>query len=216
MQDQNEKAASRIQKIKDRNGLTGRGRTKWKFFDVMNEILGNRPATRPPVVIDTTDENPMPADAMTEDPPVSDEEENGDHSGETTPTHRSSSAVSDSEADTSRSSTPVSSIGKKRKRSQSKADMFEGLMTKLVKTMSDGLKESDRLFLEFEERRMEQYAQQRRETHQFQLQMAQLLAGRPNPSTPSLPPYYPSYSSQFYGTQTPAHYSQGTENNDEF
>ena len=113
MQDQNEKAASRIQKIKDRNSLTGRGRTKWKFFDVMNEILENRPATRPPVVIDTIDENPMPADAMTEDPLVSDEEENGDHSGETTPTHRSSSAVSDSEADTSQSSTPVSSIGKK-------------------------------------------------------------------------------------------------------
>ena len=40
--------------IKDNNGLTGRGRSKWKYYDVLNEILGNRPATRPPVVINTT------------------------------------------------------------------------------------------------------------------------------------------------------------------
>ena len=30
---------------------------KWKYYDAMNEVFGTRPATRPPIVIDTT-ENP--------------------------------------------------------------------------------------------------------------------------------------------------------------
>ena len=109
MQDQYEKSSSRIQKIKDRNGLTRRGRTKWKYFDDMNDILGNRPATRPPVVIDTTsDEKPKVAAAVTEDPPVSVEEEDGGSGAEAIPACKSTnSAVSDSEADTRQSSTPV-------------------------------------------------------------------------------------------------------------
>jgi len=28
--------------------LTGHGRIEWKFFKKLDEILGNRPATRPP------------------------------------------------------------------------------------------------------------------------------------------------------------------------
>lgn len=55
---QNEEAASKIQKIKDNHGLTGRGRNKWKYYEAMDEVLGHRQATRPPVVIDTT-ENPI-------------------------------------------------------------------------------------------------------------------------------------------------------------
>ena len=40
-------------KIKDKHNLTGRGRTTWKFYEPLNEILGTRPATCPPVVLDT-------------------------------------------------------------------------------------------------------------------------------------------------------------------
>ena len=47
------KLRQEYKKLKDNNGLTGRGRDKWRFFDAMDEILGNRPATRPPVVLDT-------------------------------------------------------------------------------------------------------------------------------------------------------------------
>ena len=57
---------SRVQKIKDNNGLTGRGQNCWKYYEILNEILGNRPATRPPVVIDFT-EHPTTEDTMLDD-----------------------------------------------------------------------------------------------------------------------------------------------------
>ena len=41
---------------KDHNGKTGRGRKNWAFFEKMDEILGDRPATTPPVVVDTSAE----------------------------------------------------------------------------------------------------------------------------------------------------------------
>ena len=44
-------------KTKNSNGLTGRGRNWWKYYDVLNEILGNCSVIRPPVIVDTT-ENP--------------------------------------------------------------------------------------------------------------------------------------------------------------
>ena len=40
-------------KAKDKNGKTGRGRAIWKYFEALDAILGNRPATKPPTVIDT-------------------------------------------------------------------------------------------------------------------------------------------------------------------
>lgn len=47
------KLRQEYKKNKDNNGLTGRGRGKWRFFDALDEVLGNRPATCPPVVLDT-------------------------------------------------------------------------------------------------------------------------------------------------------------------
>ena len=41
-------------KAKDKNGKTGRGRTTWKYFEALDPILGNKPASKPPVVIDTS------------------------------------------------------------------------------------------------------------------------------------------------------------------
>ena len=41
-------------KEKDKQGRTGEGRTSWDYFDAMDAVLGHRPATRPPVVIDTS------------------------------------------------------------------------------------------------------------------------------------------------------------------
>ena len=35
----------------------GTGTTVWKFYDAVNHILGNKPATRPPFVIDTSVES---------------------------------------------------------------------------------------------------------------------------------------------------------------
>ena len=40
-------------KIKDCRGKTGRGRKEWKFFEAMDAVLGHKPATCPPVVIES-------------------------------------------------------------------------------------------------------------------------------------------------------------------
>ena len=75
--------------------------------------------------------------------------------------------------------------------------MFEEIASKVMKTVTDGLREADKMFIELEEKRMEFEAQQKREERQFQLHLAQMLVGQP-----SRPPYhYPSYSHQFYGSQ---------------
>ena len=36
-------------KLKDAMGKTGRGRKNWKYFEAMDQVLGHKPATRPPV-----------------------------------------------------------------------------------------------------------------------------------------------------------------------
>ena len=69
---ENKKAPPRIKKIKDNHNLTGRGRSRWKFYHKINEILGNRPATRPPVLLDTLSDDSHTAQfsAEIEDPGV--------------------------------------------------------------------------------------------------------------------------------------------------
>ena len=52
--DKSRKLKGEYTKIKENNNETGRNRKTWKFYDPMNEILGNKPATRPAVVIDSS------------------------------------------------------------------------------------------------------------------------------------------------------------------
>ena len=51
------------------------------------------------------------------------------------------------------------------------------MMTKVVKTMSDGLRNSDKMFLELEEKRLKFEEQQKHEEREFQLKMVQMLQG---------------------------------------
>ena len=41
-------------KIKDNNSVTGKARRSTKVFEAMDGVLGHRPATCPPVVLDTS------------------------------------------------------------------------------------------------------------------------------------------------------------------
>ena len=49
---------SRIKKdygvAKDHNNETGRGRRTFKYYDEMDAVLGHRPASRPPVMLDAS------------------------------------------------------------------------------------------------------------------------------------------------------------------
>lgn len=43
-------------RVKDKHNKTGESRSNWKFFDTMDAVLGHRPTTRPPVVLDTSEQ----------------------------------------------------------------------------------------------------------------------------------------------------------------
>ena len=57
MQSEDEEAEVRLPKIKDKHGKTGRGRSTWKFLDALDAVLGHKPATRPPLVLDTSEDH---------------------------------------------------------------------------------------------------------------------------------------------------------------
>ena len=90
---QSEKLCQEYKKIKCNNGLTGRGRGKWRFYNAMDEILGTHPATCPPVGIDTTEDATEPVgDSF----PLSDgEKENSDRKDNCEQTTDSTSALLD-------------------------------------------------------------------------------------------------------------------------
>ena len=50
-------------------------------------------------------------------------------------------------------------------------------LTKVVKIMSDGLRNSNKMFLELEEKTLKFEEQQKREEREFQLKMVQMLQG---------------------------------------
>ena len=139
----------------------GTDRKMWKFYDSINDILGNWPATYPPVVIDTLDQTTLTdggEDSHQDDDPVVSEEIQGDTEG--------SSAVESSNvenASCSRSSTPVKMKEKPNlKRKRSKGEVVEDVMSKVMTTVTEGLKENDKMFLELEENWLRFEEQKRR------------------------------------------------------
>ena len=51
------KLQQEYKKIKDKHSQTDEERSQWKFYDKLDEILGTRPATCPPIVLETFDNN---------------------------------------------------------------------------------------------------------------------------------------------------------------
>ena len=162
-------------KIKDGHNLTGHGRTQWKYYDKLDKILGSRSATRPRVLLETLESQPKE--------PSSDETNIGDLEDDYNNSHSSTSAADGGISDNLDGSEPSGSVtasvsgtpsrhsghsdsqesedvdkrggsgikGKKRKRS--KGEVLENVMIKVVKTMTDGMKSSDKMFTELEEKR---------------------------------------------------------------
>ena len=164
-------------KIVDNNNKTGRGRKDWKFFDAIDAVLGHKPATRPPVVVESGDTMSTTANREEANTSISTAGTSGEDRSlderELTP----------SELSTSRSVTPIGestadSNGKKRKRSTEKADRMEGFLDKVIKMQA----ESENKFLNLEEKMMEMEVQ-RQESREFQLQMMSLLFYRQGATT---------------------------------
>ena len=163
------KLRQEYKKIKDSHGKTGTGRSKWKFYNGINEILGNRPATCPPVIIDTLNEETLGiqvedsdnllenVDDLSCQPSPGNPEEKSDlesiRSRSSTPVNcgkRQNDSCDVEPSNHSRSSTPVNT--KQRKRSR--GEMVEDIVTKMIKSVTEGLKKSDKMFIELETKRM--------------------------------------------------------------
>ena len=185
-------------KIKDKRNKTGEDRSpEWDFFDVLDEILGHKPATAPPVVVNSlesltnkgvsNDPEPEVESVGSPDllegsiPSMSNE---GKDVVSDKPENKSHSSTESGQDETSRPTTPsLKSKGRKRKRTNAnsdKLDAFDELLGKII----DNQKSSEQLLLELEEKRLkyeekqaEREVEQRREEHMFQLQIMQMMSG---------------------------------------
>ena len=160
-------------KIKDKRNKTGEDRfPEWDFFDVLDAILGHKPATVPPVVV-----NSLPTTGSSE------LESESQSPGSPELFDNLPSTSNGGQDVQSRPSTPVIKE-RKRKRTSTKSEKVESIAGELISTIIDLQKHSDRLLLELEEKRLkseekqaEREAEQRREERMFQLQMMQMMSG---------------------------------------
>lgn len=187
-------------KIKDNNNETGRARRSTRIFEALDRILGHKPATHPPIVLDTLSDrqeelDPEPEVGEIEASNLDSTDLNCD---ETLPTENLDS--------TPNTVTPTTRRNKGLKRDQEgqiKSRRREAQMKDMFETAMVGIREMKNadtlLVIELEEKRMKyedsrlreerEYEERRRreerefentrrkEERAFQLQMMQLLAG---------------------------------------
>ena len=171
------------QKIKDANNRSGHGRKDWRFYDVMDEVLGHKPATQPPVVVESA--------TVAEQVEVSE----NDYSNAAEESNESNSPGN---SNLSRSGTPVnldmsSRKGKKRKRTQDSIEQIGDLVGKIIKMQEDSEKNHLKLelkLLEMEERR-------HKESKEIMMRMMSLMCPQPiaTSSQPNYGYHHPMYSS---------------------
>ena len=170
-------------KMKDKRGKTGTGRKDWKFFDAMDSVLGHKPATQPPVMIESGATSSCIADEYIP-------EEEGDENV----TSNCSTCDETDEHSKSRSETPVCDSEKlgcnrKRKKASDKFEKIEGLIDKVVKLQED----SDRNFLTLEEKILQMEERRQKESRELQLQLLSVLSC--NQAVNSFQDQYPTTAS---------------------
>ena len=139
-----------------------------KFYEQLNEILGTRPATRPAVLLDsggvtepTAGQDALSGEQETEaadaaktaSDPADPHEEMGNGSAVAEPPKQTTSVNKQTLS------------GKKR---AAREEQFEKAMDTAIKKLAAVNEESDRKYIELEEKRLKLEEQQTREQHQFQ------------------------------------------------
>ena len=186
--DKAKKLKADYRKTKDKNKETGNKRKTCKYQEALEEVLGHRPATKPPLVIDTSSAgiydtdgegnakngcNDRPADFRADDIGTSDD------------------TVSIATTDVSSAPTDVSSEGKpkvevkavkKVLKRQGREDRLQTIMSGIVTQILDSQVQSDKRYLELEEKRMrldqenkEREERMRKDEMNFQLRMMSML-----------------------------------------
>ena len=214
------KLRQQYKKVKDKIRQTGQqGRqhliSKFVYFNALDNILGNRPATEPMVVIDSF--------SGKSEVDVESNVSESDHEGkEERKAELWESDMKESEARESSTTTvasnedsgsskdvivvkkedkvdvkPIVSNKKKRKR---QLEVMQDTMKGLIKEVVDAQKASDKMYVELEEKRLkmeeaqlERESKMRRDDQEFQMRVLQMITGSYHMSQPSLN-MFPSYS----------------------
>ena len=151
--DKIKKLRAEYKKIKDKHGKTGEGRSKWEYFDSMDNILGNRPATEPPVVTDSSYVDAAKEQELKEE--GGDEIENREEEKE----NKQSIPAASSASNTPRSKRKCA---KYEKSDDAIVELTQNVV-KSQKVNDENLLELEEKRLQMEERQLEREAEQRRE-----------------------------------------------------
>ena len=191
------KLRQEYKKIRDDHKQTGNNRKKWKFYGKVNEILGNRPSITPPVVLDTLDSSTSSTERITSEEEARETEK---EAGEFSDDEEEADRAPDKALKCIGNAKENGIKGKKRKRA--KAEVMEEVMTKTMKTVTDGFKETEKMMLGLEERQMAFEERMRKQDREFQMEMMKMLVSRlpsPNPSQyPMYQPYQPPQSGGYF------------------
>ena len=215
--DKIKKLKGEYRKIKDKRNRSGEGRySEWEYFDAIDNVLGHRPATKPPVVtesmgVDVHDEGldehgcTHSSDLSNDDIPSTSTRALSasklQESAETPPPDEKQSKKTPppDEKQSKKTPPPEEKGSKKRKRPKSSMEKMEAITTAIIDKLTEMQKSSDSLVrdleekrLKYEERQAEREERQRQEERQFQLQMLQMMVGHP-----------PSISSNMHAPQFP-------------
>ena len=191
-------------KIKDKHRKTERGCSTGKFLDALDTVLGHKAATKSPLVLDTSedhaehDESDDGAEVEDNDLSAVDKSFSSPTAATTSTTSASTSNAEDStnnehlaRASKQAPSTSGTSIkGKKKKRTRD--ERIEGALQTVIKDVVEAQQKSDKMFLEWEEKRMKFEAEQRKEKCGFQLRMMSMLLG--SQRSLSIPSSHPTYN----------------------
>ena len=202
--------------MKDKIRQTGQeGRqylvSKFVYFEILDNILGNRPATQPKVIIDSLGKkSDHEGESIVSDSDKDGELDESDYMDNSstcmetssTATVNASSDCDDKESDTKppniKPHDEIKTVVSNKKKRKRQIDVMQDAMKGMVKEVLDAQKASDKLFAELEEKRMrmeeaqqERESRMRREDQEFQMRVLRMLTGSylPQPPVDMFPPY---------------------------
>ena len=155
--DKIKKMKTEYKKIKDNNNQTGRDRKVWKFYDCMNDILGNKPATRPAIVVDTLEEaQDVELEAGEKNKEKGMAVEDHDETTNEKTDEKTDEKVDDREGQVEEIKIEREDVKreKQRKNKRTKEDKFEKAMDVIIDKVVTAQKENEEMFLRLEEKRM--------------------------------------------------------------
>ena len=184
-------------KIKDSNKKTGEDRKEWRFYDAMNDVLGEKPSTQPSIVIESsllTDEDIDNTPDMNEEQVIDDScsvATNDDIFDTSLDSSKKSHSYTPCNIEEQKVNAPPEKKTKKRKRSNDKYDKAELLIDKMIKLQE----ESEKNYIKLEERMMAIEEKRQKDNNEFMMHMMSFMFPPvQSTSQPMAIPPHPMYS----------------------